>query len=104
MLAKKRSNVIKLEGQIQLEDYTVHVVGINLSQAWVQDKVEMMEETQKVLTTNLLKVTHHLEKRETELMNLKTTVELLRMKEKEKDIEITWLTQELEKKTLSLSQ
>lgn len=47
-------------------DYDLHVIGVNLLNATASNKVEMMEETSKAISSNFIKESHHLEKTQAE--------------------------------------
>lgn len=62
--------VDKLEAQMRPNDYTLHFIGINLLNATVYDKVEMMEETLKAMSSDFIKKSPHMEKPQMENVNL----------------------------------
>lgn len=57
------------ESQMRPNDYTLHAISINLLNATMSDKVEMMEETSKVVSSDFKK-SRHLEKIQVENANL----------------------------------
>lgn len=79
-------NVIKPQGEMQPDDYNKNAMGLDLSIARPQEKVELMEETQRVVTTDFLKFGHQLKKRE-ELKLVKERVEVLLAREKVREVE-----------------
>lgn len=59
----------KPESEMRPNDYALHAIGVNLLNAMALDKVEMMEETSKVVSLDFIKKSHHLEK--TQAKNVK---------------------------------
>lgn len=51
-------------------NYTLHAIGVSLQSATASDKVEMMEETSKVVSLDFIKKSGHLEKIQVENANL----------------------------------
>lgn len=56
-------------------EYNIYAVGVDLKLARAQDKVELMEESLRVVTYGYLKHTCKLEKKEKELQDVKATVD-----------------------------
>lgn len=48
-------NIVKPTNQMQPEDYSMHAIGIDLSRVRPQDRVEIMEESNKVVSSDYLK-------------------------------------------------
>lgn len=48
----------KPQGEMQPKDYEIYAVGLDMKVAWPQDKVKIMEETQRVVTSDFLKIGH----------------------------------------------
>lgn len=74
--------VDRLKAQMRPNDYTLHAIGINLLNATTSDKVEMMEETSKVVSSNFIKKSHHLEKLQTENVDLRESLAQQRKEDK----------------------
>lgn len=68
--------------------YNIFSMGLDLSIARPQDKVELMEETQRVVAIDFLKFGHQLKKKEEEMKLVKDKFEVLLVKEKEMEAEI----------------
>lgn len=79
---------------MQPKDYTIYAMGLDLCTAQPQDKVELMEETQHLVTTNFLKSGCQLKKKEDELKNIKERIEVLLKKDKARDVEFACLSQQ----------
>lgn len=69
----------------------MHVIDIDLKQAHPHDKIEMMEKTQKVMSSDFLKRSRHLEKVKDELNHVKDTLDCMKKEEKAKNVKITHL-------------
>lgn len=72
-------------------DYTLHVVGVNLSNAMAMDKVEMMEETSKVVSSDFIKKSCRLDKIQAELIDFKESLDTQRKEDKDRSVEINRL-------------
>lgn len=73
-------NVVKPANQMGPKDHSMHANGIDLSRARPQDRVEIMEESQKVVSLDYLKCPRCLEKLTVGLERVKATNDKL-MKE-----------------------
>lgn len=78
--------VSKPEGEMQMEDYNIRAMGLDLSETRVCDKVVRAKATQKVVYTNYEKLENKLKKCKEELVNVKNTMS--RLQEKIKGIEV----------------
>lgn len=67
--------VEKLEAQMRPSDYTLHVVGVNLLNAMISNKVEMMKETLKDVSLDFIKKSPHLEKVQAENVTLRESLD-----------------------------
>lgn len=83
--------VDKLEAQMRPNDYTLHAISVNLLNATAYAKVEMMEETLKVMSTDFIKKSHHLEKMQAENVNLRESLAQRRKEENARNAEINRL-------------
>lgn len=72
-------------------DYTLHVIGVSLQSATTSDKVEMMEETSKVVSMDFIKKSCHLEKIQVENANLWESLTQQRKEDKARSLEINHL-------------
>lgn len=78
---------------MQPEDYEIYVVGLDMKVARPQDKVEIMEETQRVVTSDFLKTGRQLKKKDEQLKVAKERVSFLEAKEKSLEADITRMTE-----------
>lgn len=83
--------VDKLESQMRLNDYALHAIGINLQNATTSDKVEMMEETLKVVSSYFIRKTRHLEKIQAKNADLRESVTQQRKEDKARSSKINRL-------------
>lgn len=67
---------------MQPKDYTICAIILDLNVARSQGKVKLMEETQRVLTSDFLRSNQKLKKREDEHKNVKERLDVLQKKEK----------------------
>lgn len=72
-------------------DYTLHAIGVSLQSAMTSDKVEMMEETSKAVSTDFIKKSHHLEKIQVENASLWDSLTQQRKEDKARSSEINHL-------------
>lgn len=69
------SKVNKTKAQMKPNGYSLHVVKVDLMNATAMDKVEMMEETLKVVSSDFIKKRHHLDKMQEELSRLRESLD-----------------------------
>lgn len=84
-------NVNKPEAQMRPDDYSLHAIRVNLSNAMIMDKVEMMEETLKVVSSDFIKKSHCLEKMKEKFIHLKEYLDHHRKGDKSRSVEINRL-------------
>lgn len=72
-------------------DYDLHAIGVSLLNATASDKVEMMEETSKAISSDFIKKSHHLEKAQEENAKLQEFITHQRREHKARSVEINRL-------------
>lgn len=72
-------------------DYTLHAISVRLQSAIASDKVEIMEETSKVVSSDFIKKRHCLEKIQVENINLRESLIQQRKEDKAQSSEINRL-------------
>lgn len=72
-------------------DYTLQAIGVSLQSATTSNKVEMMEETSKSLSTYFIKKSRHLEKLQAENASLQDSLTQQRKEDKARSSEINHL-------------
>lgn len=83
--------VDKPKAQIRPNDYTLHVVGVNLLNATILDKVEMMEEMSKAMSLYFIKKSHCLEKMQAKNVSLTESLDKQRKEDRARNVEINLL-------------
>lgn len=78
---------------MQPEDYEIYVVRLDMKVARPQDKVEIMEETQWVVTSDFLKTGCQLKKKDEQLKTARERVSFLERKEKSLEADIARMTE-----------
>lgn len=82
-------------------DYDMYVMGLDLAATLPQDKVELMEEIQRVVTTDFLHSSRtQLKKKEEHLKLVKERVSFLEMKEKSLQEKVVRLSKKVRAKEL----
>lgn len=69
-----RPLVSKPKGKMQMEDYDIHVVGLDLSETHSCDKMVLAKAAQKVVDVDYKLLYRQLRKHEAELENVKGTM------------------------------
>lgn len=64
--ATRFPKINKLDSEMRPNNYDLHTIGVNILNATTSDKVKMMEETSKVISSDFIKKIHHLEKAQAE--------------------------------------
>lgn len=72
-------------------DYTLHAIRVNLLNATMSDKVKMMQETLKAVSSDFIKKSHRLEKMQAENVNLRESLAQQRKEDKARNAEINCL-------------
>lgn len=71
-------------------EYTLHAIDVSLQSTTTSDKVEMMEETSKAISSDFIKKSHHLEKIQVENANLWESLTQQRKEDKARSSEIAY--------------
>lgn len=88
----------KSVGEMQYEDYYIQFVGIIRSEVLSCENIGLMKATQKVVSTNYLRLERKLKKKEVELVNVKSTTERHQVEIKEKNSKVAHLNYAQEQK------
>lgn len=83
--------VNKPKSEMRPGDYDLHAIGANLLNATMSDKVEMMEETSKAISSDFIKKSHRLEKMQVENAKLQESLTHQRKEDKALRVKINRL-------------
>lgn len=81
----------KPEAQIKPNEYTLHAIGVNLLNVTASDKVEMIKETSKAVSSYFIKKSRCLEKMQVENANLQESLAQQRKEDKAQNAKINCL-------------
>lgn len=84
--------VTKPQGEMHPKDYEIYAAGLDMKVAQPQDKVEIMEETQWVVTFDFLKTCRQLKKKDEQLKAIRERVIFLEKKEKSLEADVACMT------------